>query len=77
LEPKSLRSRNIGPVRESAPGIITGMAEVPFFFRLRPVYLCTFAGNLKIAARSKEIDAFEHGYTLERLENPCGLWVQP
>jgi hypothetical protein len=74
---KIIAVRNIGPVREGAPGIITGIAEVPFFFRSRPVYLCTFAGNLKLAARPKEIDDYEHGYTLERVENPRGLWAQP
>jgi hypothetical protein len=74
---KIIAVRNIGPVREGAPGIVTDIAEVPFFFRSRPMYLCTFAGNLKIAARPKEIDDYDHGYTLERLENPGGLWAQP
>jgi hypothetical protein len=72
---KIIAVRSIGPVREGAPGIITGIAEVPFFFRTRPVYLRTFAGNLKIAAQPKEIDDYDHGYALERLENPGGLWA--
>jgi hypothetical protein len=74
---KIIAVRNIGPVREGAPGIVTDIAEVPFFFRSRPMYLCTFAGNLKIAARRKENNDYDHGYTLERLENPGGLWAQP
>ena len=64
--------RDFGPVREGAPGIITGIVEVPFFWLSRPMYLCTFADNLKVAARTKEINDYDHGYTIEEIENsPC------
>jgi len=62
--------RNFGPVQDGAPGIITGTAEYPFFWWSRPYYLCTFAGNLKIAEKPKEIDDFDHGYSMAALENP-------
>jgi hypothetical protein len=61
--------RNVGPVLEGARGIITGTVDVPFFFWSRPVYLCTFIGNVKLAVKPKEIDDYDHGYTLERLQN--------
>lgn len=60
--------RNFGPIQEGAPGIITGTADYPFLFWSRPMYLCTFHGNLKIAAKPKEVEAFKHGYTLATLE---------
>ena len=62
---KIIAIRNIGQVREGAPGIITGVVKMPFFFWSKPMYLCTFAENLKIAARPEEIDDYDHGYTLE------------
>jgi hypothetical protein len=62
--------RDFGPVKEGAPGIITGTADMPFLWMSRPVYLCTFADNMKIAARHKEVDDFDHGYNLTDLERP-------
>ena len=67
---KVIAVRNFGPVKEGAPGIITGAMEVPFFFWSRQTYLCTFANNMRIAARPNEIDDFDHGYSLEELEQP-------
>jgi hypothetical protein len=65
-----IATRNFGPIREGTPGIITGTTKVPFLFWQRFYYLCTFAENMKVAARPKEIDDFDHGRTLEDLENP-------
>jgi len=62
--------RNFGLIEEGAPGIITGAFEASFFWWSRPMYLCTFAGNMKIAAKPREIDDFDHGYQLAELENP-------
>jgi hypothetical protein len=62
--------RNFGPVKQGAPGMITGVADVPFFWWSRPAYLCTFADNIKIHARPKKIEEFDHGHSLEELEQP-------
>jgi hypothetical protein len=62
---------NFGAVKKGAPGIITGIADVPYFFGWsRRAYLCTFADNKKVRARPKEIEAFNHGISLEVLEQP-------
>jgi hypothetical protein len=62
--------RNFGLVQEGAPGIVRGTLKIPFFFWSRLTYLCTFAGNINIAARPNEIDEHDHGYSIEALENP-------
>jgi len=62
--------RNFGPVKNGALGIITGVAELRSFWRSRPTYLCTFADNMKVHARPKQIEAHDHGYLLEELEQP-------
>ncbi len=62
--------RSFGPVKKSTPGIITGLADFPFFWWSRPAYLCTFADNMKVHARPKLIEEFDHGYNLEELEQP-------
>jgi hypothetical protein len=62
--------RNFGPVKKGALGIITRLTELPFFWWSRPAYLCTFADNMKVHARPKLIEAFDHGYNLEELEQP-------
>ena len=62
--------RNFGPVKEGAPGIITGVADIPSIWRSRPAYLCTFANNMKVHARPKQIEAYDHGYNLDELEQP-------
>jgi hypothetical protein len=64
-----IATRNFGPIREGQPGIVTGIQMVPFLFWERLFYLCTFMGNIKVAARPKEIDDFDHGHTLEDIEN--------
>jgi hypothetical protein len=55
---------------ESQPGIVTGIAEEPWFWWRKPIYLCTFAYNVKIAARPQEVEDFDHGYSLTDLEAP-------
>ena len=67
---KVLAIRDFGPIKEGAPGIITGTMEIPFFFWKRQAYLCTFADNIKISAKPSEIDDFEHNHSLEELEQP-------
>ncbi len=46
-----LATKNIGPVEDGQPGIITGVIEVKHFFWKRPLYLCTFFGNVKVAMK--------------------------
>jgi hypothetical protein len=62
--------RNFGPVEQGAPGIITGTVETTFLWWSRQVYACTFAGNVKVPAKPKDIDVLDHGYSLVDLENP-------
>ncbi|HEY6862200.1 MAG TPA: hypothetical protein VI358_20745 [Pseudolabrys sp.] len=62
--------RNFGPVKKGAPGIITRLTDLPFFWQSRPAYLCIFADNIEVPARPKLIEAFDHGYKLEELEQP-------
>jgi hypothetical protein len=62
--------RNFGPVKKGAPGIITRLTDRPLFLWSRPAYLCTFADNMKVHARPKLIEAFDHGYNLKELEQP-------
>jgi hypothetical protein len=62
--------RNFGPVKKGAPGIITRLTDLPLFWWSRPAYLCTFADKMKVYARPKLIEAFDHGYNLEELEQP-------
>ena len=61
--------RNFGRVREGMLGVITGTAEVPFFFWKRPMYLCTFVGNFPVAVKPSEIEGFDHGYDLCDFQN--------
>ena len=62
--------RNFGPVKKGAPGIVIRLTDLSLFWWSRPAYLCTFADNLKVHARPKLIEAFNHGYNLEELEQP-------
>jgi hypothetical protein len=64
--------RSFGPVKEGQLGIVTGIAE----WRSKPIYLCTFAGNVKITARPKEVEDYDHGCSLADLEAPDFLSVQ-
>jgi len=59
--------RNIGSVKEGAPGIVTGTLKQP---NSKLFYLCTFADNKKVAARPSEIDKHDHGYALADMERP-------
>ena len=61
--------RDFGPIRKGLPGIITGTAREPFFQGNRPVYLCTFADNMKSLTRPREIESCDHGYSLDDLES--------
>ena len=60
---------NFGRVTEGAPGIITGAVDVRFFWQ-SPTYLCTFANNMKVHARPKDIEPYNHAHSLEELEQP-------
>ena len=62
--------RNLGSVREGAFGIVTGTSVYRDLWRQKQTYLCTFADNMKIAARPNEIEEFDHGHTLVDLEQP-------
>jgi len=61
--------RDFGPIRSGIPGMITGTAREPFLQGNRPVYLCTFADNMKTLVRPKDIDSSDHGYSLDDLES--------
>ena len=56
-----------GPVTEGTPGIITGVTEVRFFWQ-SPMYLCTFANNMKVRARPKDSEPYNHAHSLEELK---------
>jgi hypothetical protein len=62
--------RNFGPIKEGQPGIVAGIAAERWFRLSKPIYLCTFADNVKIAARPKEVEDYDHGYSLADLEKP-------
>jgi hypothetical protein len=62
--------RNFGPIKEGAPGIITAVADIRTLYPAGPIYSCTFADNMKITARPKDIEEDNHGYSLEELEQP-------
>ena len=67
---KVIAVRNVGHVLKGAAGIITGTATELFYLWSRSIYLCTFAGNIKLAVRPKDIDDQDHRYSLEALQNP-------
>ena len=58
-----------GSVKEGTLGIITGVANVRFSWQ-SPAFLCTFADNMKVRARPKNIEAFNHEHSLKELEQP-------
>jgi hypothetical protein len=68
ISTRIVATHDFGPIREGQPGIITGTTKAPFLFWQRFYYLCTFAGNMRVAPRPKDIDDFDHGRTLEYLE---------
>jgi len=61
-------TKNVGPVQDGQPGIVTGVVEQRYFFWKRAFYLCTFFGNVKVAMKPNEISDFDHGRSLEELE---------
>jgi hypothetical protein len=68
--------RSVGPVAEGTPGVVTGFAEMGSLFWKRPMYMCSFLGNLKCAMKPAEIDGFEHGYSRAKIEiDPSKLSV--
>ena len=61
---------DFNPIKAGDPGIVTGMVAPRGFWPLRAMYCCTFAGNLKVVAKPRQIDVLDHGYTLMELETP-------
>jgi hypothetical protein len=57
-------------IKDGAPGIITGVADVPGVYPGGPVYTCTFADNATTTARPNDISEDDHGYTLQELQQP-------
>ncbi len=49
---------------------MTGVVERGFAFWKRPIYLCIFFGNVKIAMEADEISDFNHGRSIEELSEP-------
>ena len=37
------------------------------FLWKKPMYMCTFFGNVKCAMKPSEIDEYEHGYSREQI----------
>jgi hypothetical protein len=62
--------RNFGPVKKGVPGIVTDVTAISFLWWSRPMYLCTFANNIKVHAPARQIAAYQHGYSIEELEQP-------
>jgi hypothetical protein len=62
--------RNFGPIKAGVPGIVTGTLEYRFLWRSKAMYSCTFAGNVRVHTKPKDIDVLEHGYSLIELESP-------
>ena len=60
--------KNVGIISDGQPGIITGIFYTSFFFIKRPIYLCTFLGNMKCAMKPTEVTDHDHGKTLAMLE---------
>ena len=65
-----LAIKNVGPVQDGQPGVVTGVIEQGFAFWKRSMYLCTFFGNIKVAMKPNEVSDFDHGYSKEQLEEP-------
>jgi hypothetical protein len=63
-------ARNFGPIKEGTPGIITDVAGLSLFWWSRSTYVCTFAENKRVQARPRQIAEYEHGYSIEELEQP-------
>jgi hypothetical protein len=63
-------ARNLGPIKKGTPGIITDVADISFFCWSRAAYVCTFAENKRVHARPRQIGVYEHGYSIEELQQP-------
>ncbi len=64
-------ARNFGTVKKGAPGIITGVVDFSFFWWSRPAYLCSFADDIRVHARPKQIEVHDHGYNLVEAAEFC------
>ena len=58
--------RKFSRIKMGTPGIVTGVAASDLWWS-QPKYICTFADNLQVLALPKQIDPFNHGYSLEDL----------
>jgi hypothetical protein len=58
---------NFQQIKEGAFGIIVDTAN-PSFKWSRPAYVCLFANNVTALARPRQIEAFNHGYSLDELK---------
>lgn len=63
---KVIAIKETGPIREGQPGIVTGTVRLGFWSRR--FYLCTFHGGIPLAVRPKEVDAYDHGFSLAELQ---------
>ena len=72
VETPVIAIKNVGPVRDGQPGVVTGYAELGSFFWKRSFYLCTFLGNVRLAVNPGEIADHDHGYSRQHLEMPEG-----
>ena len=68
--------RNFRSVKKGAFGIITGEAGASYFGSSWSRYPCTFANNIKISARSRQIQVCNHNFSLEELEHPDFATIQ-
>jgi hypothetical protein len=62
--------RNFGPIKQGTPGIVTGTVQSVSVWFSRLTYSCTFAGNVRVLAKPRQIEVLDHGYSLVELENP-------
>ena len=52
-------TRNVGPVTNGQLGIVMGTQFQQSFFWKRPVYRCTFVGNIKAVMKPNEVVEFD------------------
>jgi len=65
--------RDVGPVRKGQPGIVTDIVNMPSFLWWRRKYVCIFAGNVSSVIEPVQLEARDHGYTVEQLQAPGHL----
>jgi len=73
---KVLAVCNFRSVKKGAFGIITGQAGRSYFGPSWSRYPCTFANNIRISVRSKQIQACNHSFSLEELEHSDFATIQ-